>query len=285
MIEFESWKFWVIIYLISAVLFAQVFKKTNRQMKNASLLTVLLELFTALFAIMLIPMFEIKISTNPTTYLILFIVYIIYAMTDRLNIEARYGLDPSVFSMLKQMSSVFIIILGIILFNEKILINKLLGAVIIILANFLLTFKKSKIEINKYFIMSLLSNFLFAVGMIINVNISKEFNIAFYTFMTVFFPALIIILVGRYKYIDLKKEFKQYNKQMFLFTAAMWCLMLISSVKAYEYGNVVIVASLVSLTALLNSIIEFFFDKDRKKLVKKILVYILIIIGIILIKS
>ena len=285
MIEFESWKFWVIIYLISAVLFAQVFKKTNRQMKNSCLLTVLLELFTELFDIMLILMFEIKISTNPTTYIILFIVCIIYAMTDRLNIEARYGLDPSVFSMLKQMSSVFIIILGIILFNEKIVINKLLGAVIIILANFLLAFKKSKIEINKYFIMSLLSNFLFAVGMIINVNISKEFNIAFYTFMTVFIPALIIILVGRYKYIDLKKEFKQYNKQRFLFTAAMWCLMLISSVKAYEYGNVVIVASLVSLTALLNSIIEFFFDKDRKKLVKKILVYILIIIGIILIKS
>ena len=40
---FCDWKFWVILYLISAVIFAQAFKKSNRNMKDASALTVLLE--------------------------------------------------------------------------------------------------------------------------------------------------------------------------------------------------------------------------------------------------
>ena len=83
-------------------------------MKNAGSLTILLEVFTALFAILFIPFFTIKFSQDINIYLTLLVVTIIYAMTDRLNIEARYGLDPSIFSMLKQLSTVFLIILGFI---------------------------------------------------------------------------------------------------------------------------------------------------------------------------
>jgi len=70
----NNWIFWVIIYLISAIFFAQLFKRTNKTMKNAGAMTVLLELFTALFALILSVLFEFKISTNPRTYLTLFIV-------------------------------------------------------------------------------------------------------------------------------------------------------------------------------------------------------------------
>ena len=76
--------------------------------------------------------------------MILLIVIIIYAFTDRLNIEARYGLDPSVFSMLKQLSTVFLIILGFIFLKEKIVFKKILGSIIIIVANILLAFYKGK---------------------------------------------------------------------------------------------------------------------------------------------
>ena len=44
---------WVICYLVFALIFSQGFKKVNRTMKNASALTVLLELFTGLFAIVM----------------------------------------------------------------------------------------------------------------------------------------------------------------------------------------------------------------------------------------
>lgn len=281
----NNWKFWTILYLITAVIFAQSFKKANRKMKNASLLTILLELTTALFALLLIPLFEFKLPNNPMIYITLLGVCIIYAITDRLNIEARYGLEPSTFSMLKQMSSVFIIIFGIILLKEKIVITEIIGASIIIFANLLLTFNKGKLEINKYFIMSLISNLLFAIAMIINVNISYEFNIAFYTILTVFIPAIIIKLFGRYEIKDLKKEFQNYDKKLFILSGFLWCLMLISSVKAYEYGNVVVVAALLALTSLLNTIIEFIINKNRKNFIKKIIVSILIVIGIILIKN
>lgn len=280
----KSWLFWVLMYLTSAIIFAQTFKKANKNMENASLLTVLLELFTALFSLLFIPIFKFKISDNISVYGILLIVVIIYALVDRLNIEARYGLEPSTFSMLKQLSTAFIIILSIIFLQEKFVIKKIIGATLIIGANLFLSYNKKRFEFNKYFIMTVIANILFAIAMLININISQEFNIGLYTIITVLTPAIIIFLFGKYTLKDLKKEFSLYNKKLFLLSAFMWALMLISSVKAYEYGNIVLIASLLSLTTIINTIIEFIINRNTNQLIKKIIISSIIILGIILIK-
>ena len=280
----DKWQFWTGLYLASAVLFSQCFKKANRKMKNATYLTLLLEGFTALFALAFIPFFNLEFSINPLTYLILGIVCVIYAITDRLNIEARYGLEPSSFSMLKQLSTVFIIGFGIVFMKHELVIHRLIGAGLIIIANLLLAFNKGKFSFNKYFIMCVISNLLFAIAMLINMNISSQFNVAIYTFFTVGIPFCFIAIFNKVKIKDLKKEFKRYDRKLFMFSALMWCLMLISSVKAYELGNVVIVASFLALTSILNSIVELIFNKDRKTFFKKLIIGILIVIGVILVK-
>lgn len=277
--------YYVIVYLIFAVLFAQGFKKVNRQMKNASALTILLELFTSLFALILIPFYPFKMPTDINIYLTILVVTIIYAVTDRLNIEARYGLDPSKFSMLKQLSTVFLIIFGFVFLKEELVLKKIIGATLIIVANILLAVDKNgKFEFNKYFIMAVISNFLFAVAMLINVNISSNFNIAIYTIFTVFIPSIFIKIFGKISFKELKEEFNLYDKKLFLLVSASWCIMLISSVKAYEYGDISVVAPLLTLTTILNAIYEYIVDKDRKDLMYKLFISILIIIGVILIK-
>lgn len=280
----ESWEIWVVIYLVSAVIFSQSFRVSNRQMKNVGMLTVLLELFTAFFALFFLPFFKFTFPTDLSIYGTLLVVTVIYAITDRLNIEARYGLDPSTFSMLKQLSTVFMILFGILFLKEELVLMKIIGAIIIVLANSLLAFEKGKFQFNRYFIISFISNFLFAVAMLINVNISDYFNLAFYTILTVTLPAIFITLFGRYKIKDLKEEFSHYNKKYFILSAFTWCLMLISSVKAYQIGNVTIVAPLFALTSILNAIVEYIFHRNKSKFLQKILAAILLIIGVILVK-
>ena len=280
----NSWKFWVMLYLVSAVVFAQAFKKANRNMKSAGALTILLEVFTAFFALFFIPFFDFTWPTDTSVYLTLLAVVSIYAITDRLNIEARYGLDPSVFSMLKQLSTVFLIILGFIFLKEQIVLKKIIGSVIIIFANVLLAFNKGKIKFNKYFIMSFVSNFLFAVAMLINVNISNYFNLAFYTILTVFTPSMLIFIFGKHSLKELKCEFNYYDKKYFLLAAFSWCLMLISSVRSYQLGNVTLIAPLLTLTSILNTMYEYFVCKNKSKFIQKVIASILIIIGVIIIK-
>ena len=280
-----SYIIWVIIYLIFAVIFAQGFKSVNRDMKNASALTILLEFFTALFALILSPLFAFRFPSSFTVYIIVGIVTIIYAITDRLNIEARYGLDPSTFSMLKQLSTVFLVIFGFVFLKESFILNKIIGIVLILVSNVLLSVNKSgKIQLNKYFIMSFISNFLFAIAMFINVNIAQNFNICIYTVFTVLVPSVIIKIFSKLSIKDLKKEFNLYNKRKFLLVSFSWCVMLISSVKAYEQGNVSVVAPILTLTSILNSIYEFFKDKNKKMLLYKLFISMLIILGVILTK-
>lgn len=277
---------WIILYLIFSLIFAQCFKETNRNMKNASALTILLEVFTAIFALLLSPLFTYKFSLEPKILLTLGTVTIIYAATDRLNIEARYGLAPSTFSMLKQLSTVFMVIFGFVFLKEKIIFSKIIGIILILLANILLsTNKKGKLELNKYFIMCIISNFLFAIAMFINVNISDNFNIGLYTVITVLIPAFIIKIVSKLSIKDLKQEFKLYDKSKFMLVSFSWAMMLISSVKAYEYGNISIVAPLLTLSMVTNSIYEYFIDKDKNSLKRKLAISLLIVIGIILIKK
>lgn len=281
---FNNCYFWISIYLVSAVCFSQAFKKANRNMKNATCLTLLLEGFTALFSLCFVSLFPIKFSTNLNTYFIFILVGGIYAICDRLNIEARYGLEPSTFSMLKQLSTVFIIIFGIVFLKQDLIWHKLGGALIIVICNLFLAFNNGKFTFNKYFIMSVISNFLFAVAMLININISNQFNIGLYTFLTVGIPFILILIISRTKLNDLKKEFKLYDKKLFIFSSLTWALMLISSVRAYEVGSVIIVASFLALTSILNSVVELIINKDRKTFFKKIILSILILVGIILVR-
>lgn len=281
---FKLWEFWVVVYIISAVLFAHSFKVANRNMKNAGILTILLELATAFFAIFFVPFFKMSFPSDPKIYLTLLVVTVIYAMTDRLNIESRYGLAPSTFSMLKQLSTVFMILFGLLFMKEAFVCHKIVGAIIIILANLILTFEKGKFVINKYFIMSFVSNFLFAVAMIINVNISDSFNLAIYTILTVSLPALFIFLFERHSFKELKDEFHLYDKKMFLLSGFTWCLMLISSVKAYQLGSVTVVAPLFALTSIINAVVEFLFHKNRNQFIQKLIAAILLVLGVILVK-
>lgn len=279
----NTWQFWVIVYIISAVTFAQNFKKANRNMKNAGSLTVLLEIFTGIFSLLMIPVFEIKFNPTSNILLILLIVIGIYAITDRLNIEVRYGLETSTFSMLKRLSTVFMIIFGFIFLKEPIVLNKILGALIIILANVILAYNKGKFQIDKYFVMAIFSNFFFAVAMLLNVGISDYFNLAFYTWMTVTGPAILISVLGRHSIKDLKKEFSLYDKPRFLLAAFAWALMLNSSIRAYQLGSVIIVASLFSLTPILNSLAELIFYGNKERFVQKVIISILLIIGVVLV--
>lgn len=282
----NNWVTWVVIYLVFATIFSQSFKKSNRNMSDAGSLTILLELFTAFFSLFFIPFFKLTISYNPHTYLILIVVIIIYAFTDRLNIEARYGLSTSTFSMLKQLSSVFLVILSFVILKEKVVITKVVGASLILIANVgLAVDKDGKFKINKYFLMSLASNILFAFGMLINVNISGEFNLGIYTIITVLFPSILITLFGKHSIKELKEEFNLYDKKRFLLSAFSWCVMLISSVRAYQLGSVSVVAPLLTLTAIINTIYEFIFNKDKSEFIKKLIIGIIIIIGVLLIKK
>lgn len=280
----NNWKFYIIIYLIVSVSFNQGYKVVTKTMKKDGAITILIELICSLICIIMIPLFKIKFPTDLKVYIFLFIAIIFYTLNNRLGTTARSGMEVSNYSILKQLSTVFMIFSGVLFFKEPFILNKFIGALLIVLSNILVFYNKTNFKYNKYLLYGILANISLALALFIDVNCSNNFNIAFYVLLTFLIPSILIFLFERIKIKDIIKEYKNSNKYILFLTSISWAIMMISKLKAYQLGNVIIVAPLCSLTVILNIIFGYFLLKERNNLFRKILAGILILIGIILIK-
>lgn len=173
---------------------------------------------------------------------------------------------------------------GLLFFKEPFVINKIIGAFLIIASNILVFIKKGSFKFDKYLILGIIANLCYAIAQFIDVNNSEEFNLPFYVAMTLIIPALLIFIFERIKIKEVVSEFKNGNKKVMLATSLCWGIMITAGLRAYQLENVSIVAPLLSLTVILNVIVGYFFLKEKDNMLKKIIAALMIIIGIVLIK-
>lgn len=279
-----SWVIYVILYIIIAVIFSQCYRITTKTLTNPGALTVLLQSIGTVAILLLCPFFEIKFPTDIKVYIFLGLSIIFYTISDRLNTTVRSGVEASVYSMLRQLSTVFMIFAGLIFFKDPFILSKFIGAILIILSNVLIFYKKNREKPNKYMILGIISNIFFTIALFFDVNISNNFNLPFYVALSLGVPAILIFLFERIKFSDIKNEFKNGNKKGILITGIAWPLEIIVQLRAYQLGNVSVVAPLCSLTVIMNVLVGYFLLKEKDEVPKKIIAAILVILGIILIK-
>lgn len=278
-----EWVICVVLYLVFSVIFNQTYKVATKSLTKAGALTILLQLTSALSVLLFIPFFEIKLATDPKVYVFLGLSIIFYTINDRLNTTVRSGIEASTFSMIHQLATVFMIFAGIVFFKEPFIIQKIIGACLIVFSNLLIFYKKGSGKPNKYVALGILANVCYAIALFLDVNISNEFNLPIYIAITLGIPSILIFIFERIKFSDLKNEFKNGNKKFIFITAITWSLSILTQLRAYQLGNVSVVAPLCSLSVILNVIVGYVALKERDNIPKKVIAAILIILGIILI--
>jgi Predicted membrane protein len=279
------WGYFVIIYLIFAVLFTQSYKIVLKTSEGKGAITVLLQLLSGIIALLFCPFFITKFPSDYTVYIYLGISLIFYAISDRLNTSIRKGIEASTYSIIKQLTTVFMILAGLIFLKEPVVVKKIIGSILILFSNFLVFYNPKGTTFNKYVILAIISNIISASALFIGVSFSDNFNIAFYAALTVIIPAILIYIFERIKLSDVKKEWTSGNKKAIIFTCIGWGVMLVAQLRAYQLGKVTQVAPLSALTVILNVLVGYIFLKEKNNLFKKIIAAILIIISIFLIKG
>lgn len=281
---FNNWILYVALYLVFSVAFNQFYKVSTKSLTKPGALTILLEVIAGISVLIFAPFFEFKFPTDIKVYLFLGLGIIFYTITDRLNTTVRKGVEASTFSMLQQLSTVFMTFAGLLFFKEPFIITKFIGAILIIISNLIIFYQKGNGKFNKYVGLGILSNLSFTAALFLDVNISDNFNLPVYVATTLTIPAILILIFERIKISDIKKEFMNGNKKAIIATSLTWGISIIMQLRAYQLGNVSVVAPLCALTVMLNVIMGYFFLKERDNLLRKIISAILIIISIILIK-
>ena len=276
--------FFILLYLSSVTIFNQSYKCVTKDMKKPGAKTVLIEFIAGIFSVLFISFFKFTIPKSLSVYLFLGLSIVFYTIQDRLGTTARSGVDASTYSIIKQLSNVFVIALGILILHEKFILYHFLGAFLIIFSNVLILYEKDKTNWNRYYFLGILANLCLGIALFLDINISKQFNIAFYVFLITLIPSVLLLCVEKIKIIDLKVEYQLTNKGALLFTTISWPIMMISKLLAYKDESIVIVAALCSLSVMINVIVGYFIFKEKGSVLKKIIAALLIIIGIILIK-
>jgi len=265
-------------------MFTQFYKIATKKSQHHGALTVLIQLIAGSSIMIIYPWFNMDLPTNLTGYLFLAVAVFFYAISDRVNTTVRSGLEASSFGIINQLSTVFIILAGFLIFKDPFSISKIIGIILIIFSNIMLFYKKGEGKINKYVLLGILASLSYSIAIILDVNNSLHFNLPSYVAMTLLFSALIIILFENIGLDKIRAEFQNGNKAAIIITGLSWSAMIFTQLRAYQSGNVSTIAPLLALAVISNVIIGYIFLKERNSLLKKLIAAVLIIISVILIR-
>ncbi|MDQ3098224.1 MAG: DMT family transporter [bacterium] len=279
---FNSWQSNLFLYYIFVVIFYQTYKLAVQHAIKDGAATIFLQLIAGLSCLFLIPFFPLKFSSGTAIWLLLVGACLFYALNDRLQTTVRKNLPVSTFSIIGQSTTIFLLIISVLFFNGSLGINKIVGAILIIVANIILFYKRDGIVLNKYFWLTLLASLSFAIAISIDVGISQNFNLPLYVALTLFIPALMIALADKLHIKEIVAESKSLNLKYYVITGISWALTIVFSLRTYQLGEVSIMVSLQAVSVLLNVIVASIILKERADIYKKIIAATLVIIGVYL---
>ncbi len=276
---FNSWQLNFIGYLICAVVFNQFYKLSLREVKRDGAVTILLQAIAGLSVLMLAPLFPLNFPSEPRFYLLLAVACVFYALSDRLQTTTRKNLEVSTYSILNQLSYVFLIFIGIAFFGEAALLNKFIGAFLIIGGNALIFYKKG-FQTDKYALLTVLARIIFSIAISIDIGISKQFNLPIYIMITLLLPAFFIMTVEKINPLYSIREMRDGNKLFLIITGLAWGTAIFFLLRAFQLGKVTVVGPLQGVLVLANVVAAYLFLRESDNLKRKIIAAALVIVGI-----
>lgn len=276
----NTWQFNLIAYLFFIVLFFQCYKLAVRHTKRDGAATILLQIIAGVSILFVAPFSKLALAVETKYWILLFLACVFYALNDRLQTTARKHLPVSTYSIVNQLTTVFLVLLGLLIFKEPLVISKLFGTALILLANLMLIYKKGNFRIDKNVAITILATFVFSIAISVDIGISERFNLPFYIMLTLIIPAFMILFTERITTKEILAEYESPNKKYYLLTGVAWGLAILFSLRAYQLGDITTVVPLQATAVILNVLAAYILQNEREDRMKKIIAACLVVAGV-----
>lgn len=278
----NNWVFNMAMYIIFIIVFSQSYKLAVKNAKHDGAATILLQLMGAISILFFIPLFPFKFTSDLKLWVILLLACVFYTATDRLNTSVRKHLPVSTYSILAQLPTVFLVFFGFTFFNEPFLLNKAVGALLVVLGNVLLIYKRGAFVVNKYIWWSVLASLAFAIALSIDIGISLSFNLPVYIALTLGIPAILLLIGEKISVANIVEEFNSEARKYYLLTGISWGILILFSLRSFQLGEVTTVVPLTGLAVLLNVLVAYVVFHEREDRLKKLLAALIVVAGVII---
>ena len=275
---------YIIISIISQIAVLQSMVKATKKSTYDGALTAFYQLLAGILILALIPFDNFSISSDWSIWLLFIVACIFYAINDFIITKLYSQISTSQITVLKQLSSVFIILIGLLIFKEPLTIKNLVGATIIIIGNVLILYNRQNTSEVKFkpIALGIIANLAMAIALSLDIDISSHYNLSIYVALSLIMPSFMIIISNKnVNYTSLKNEFISGDKKAIFIASLAQGIQVYSSLKAYQLGNILLVAPLLSLSVLFNALYELFVLKDTSRWKLKIFVSLMIFIAVL----
>jgi len=218
-----------------------------------------------------------------TSWILLLVTTTIYGLATLISFRSGKVLDISLTSIISQLTLLFGFVGSLLIFNESITANKIIGVLFILVGNIVIVFGTKFNKLDSRMIMLRIFNcIIIASGNLIDANNSKNFPLSFYMFVGYFGGGIIAYFGSRVSIAKLKEQLHQNLKGQLIMGIASaisyYCFL-----QAFVYAEKSIVIPITYSNSVILVILGILFLRETKSLWKKIVAILIVFFGSVLI--
>jgi len=224
-----------------------------------------------------------KFSNNPSFWLLIIFVGGLIVLHNYLNFKSSNYLEASVVGSISKFRLLWVLLIGVILFDESLDIYKIIGTLFTVLAGLVIYAKYKKVESKKGLVLIFSATFVYAAIIGFYKLLFEEFNSVTLTFFVFLIPALINLVVMPNSLSRITKMAKVQGKAVFLatFFGGLANLAMNHALSIGEASKVLVIIESFLVILLMG---EYFFLKEKSAFGRKLLAVVLATIGAVLIR-
>jgi len=221
------------------------------------------------------------LPTESKAWIALAIASFFYGIAERVRFSASKLLEASILTTVSNISVVVAFITSLFLYSEQLTAYKLIGALLIFIALFLVSSKHISQKIPKEgLLLGILMSIMYGLGWSLDKMGATYFSPNIYNIFIWFMP-IIFIYLPHLSFKEIKNEFKLAGWKIFILSG-LNVVSYLMQLKALAMAEATKVIPILQLSTIVTIIIAIFLLKEKKNILLKIVAGLFAIIGVYL---
>ena len=279
----------IAVSLVTKLVYDQAIAKASKRTENDGALTVLMQVIAGFTVLLCTPLDTIRFVTDWKIWIALTIACVFYAINDRIITPIRRELPVLHVSVLNEMTSVFLVLIGLLFFREPFSLYKITAMAMIIGGNIMILYERptgdqlgntERRRRRRTIGFGILARIAMSIALSIDIDISTNYNLAHYVALSLIIPSLLILIFDRsIKLRDFKVLVLEGGWKTIVIAGVALGFQTYTMLKAYQLGDILTVAPLLALSILANALYEWVVKKETKKWKIKLAVSVMMVIA------
>lgn len=279
-----DWFFYALLGASLFTIFSIYIKVTLFDEKDVKIFTVLLNSMTGVVLLILSFFTERFISLSLSQVGLILLASLLFAAASMLIISARQKEEVGKVTIVRQAAILWVLLGGIIIFQENLTLQKVVGVVLILSGGILSLWKNHEFKVTKSLFYVFIATILISIdAMIANSIIDDNLSPALYSGTVISLGVIWQSIALKHTFSRLKRELIEHRTK-FVIPSLLMSGSMFSLLKGYQQGAISQVYPVYSVYLILTVLAGIIFLKERELLGRKIFGSLLVFLGIVLIR-